>query len=419
LLEGLLPLVVLAAATHAAAAQPPDPPPMAAPALPAAPLTLRDCLALAAQHQPKLAAARASLACAEVQLAGLDALHLPAAMANPDLGVRRKQAQLGVEIARIALASAETETVYEVTRTFYSVLYARAQLQLAREAARDLTLYRQVIEKLAAKEANPDRKTWTELGGDLVAIYLREVEDRGVEAEAGEELGVAALREAMGLAPCACLTIAGEALPEPRVAVCREDFIAMALARNAYLAEAALTGEVVHLEVDAQGHISRPGSIRTFAASADIHAEPVPLGRHGTDYRPGAVPVEMPAYLSGYRTTRVQAAQHLDARAEAVVQKTRGLILLEAEGAYLAWRSAARKVELRRSAARAGERIRKKLFSDDKTEVENLLPHALLAIQVQVDYNESVFQLLLALADLQRVTNGGFDAGLAGGCGNR
>ena len=45
----------------------------------------------------------------------------------------------------------------------------------------------------------------------------------------------------------------------------------------------------------------------------------------------GAVGVEMPATLNGSRCDRVDQAQAYNARAEAVVDKTRGLILLDAE----------------------------------------------------------------------------------------
>jgi hypothetical protein len=93
--------------------------------------TLAECLQMAHDRQHRLAAYRASLAAAEDNKAALEALHLPASLAR-ELSVRRKQAGLGVAIAAAGLEQAEHDTTYAVTRTFYTVVYAREQERLAR-----------------------------------------------------------------------------------------------------------------------------------------------------------------------------------------------------------------------------------------------------------------------------------------------
>ena len=64
-----------------------------APAL-SGPLTLPDCLRIAWDQQPALAAHRASLAAAQAQASGLQELRAPPFIAR-DLPIRRRQACLG------------------------------------------------------------------------------------------------------------------------------------------------------------------------------------------------------------------------------------------------------------------------------------------------------------------------------------
>src|SRR2546427_825873 len=95
-------------------------PPITAPAQ-GNPLTLQDCLRIAAESQPALAAYRASLAAANVQYRGLQSLRVPSFIAH-DLPIRRQQACLGVRFNTAGLSQAEWDNIYAVTRTYYGVL---------------------------------------------------------------------------------------------------------------------------------------------------------------------------------------------------------------------------------------------------------------------------------------------------------
>ena len=46
--------------------------------------------------------------------------------------------------------------------------------------------------------------------------------------------------------------------------------------------------------------------------------------------------------------------------------------------------------------------------------IEDILTNEALAAQAAATYNEALYQLVVALADLQRVTAGGFDSGFGG-----
>ena len=71
-------------------------------------LQLQDCLNMALERQPRLAAQRASLAMAEQGKRTLDGMRLAAAL-DHQIPIRRKQAGLGVTAAAAGLDQAERE----------------------------------------------------------------------------------------------------------------------------------------------------------------------------------------------------------------------------------------------------------------------------------------------------------------------
>lgn len=375
------------------------------------PLALSDCLRIAIEQQPALAAQRASLASAQDGYRGLQDLCVPVILAR-DLPIRRKQACLGITIASAGLYQAEWETVYAVTRTYYGVVYARQQLRVADDLVNSFRFYQERVSDLVNKGEAP--KQWTTNTVDKITIYLQLADVRRAEALRGIDRANAALREAMGVGPETPVAVADQALPVPNVTAKREEIVALALARRGELVQAATAAEVADLEIEAQGKTFRP-TAPTFASGADIHSRPVPQGITNREYRPGATGLEMPPNLAGTRSSRIDHARDLSARAAAVVDKTRNLIALEAEDMFYKWEEARRKVPLSQLAEQAGNRLSKNTLADfranQREPIENILTNEALAAQAAAAYNEAVYQLVVALADLQRVTAGGFDSG--------
>src|SRR5262249_44126310 len=151
-----------------------------------------------------------------------------------------------------------------------------------------------------------------------------------LQAAQGVKRALAALHEAAGIDAEAHLDVRAAGLPEIDVTPRREEVVAWALSGRPELARAALFAEVGCLEVHAQG-TSLAKRMETFAAAADIHAVQVPQEMHNGEYRPGAVPPEMPTLLAGSRAERVNRARAFHERALTVVDATRNLITLEAE----------------------------------------------------------------------------------------
>lgn len=380
----------------------------------AAPLTLAECLRIALEQQPALAAQRASLAAAEEGYRGALQVKVPVFLAR-DLPLRRKQACLGVTIAAAGLNQAEWQTLYAVTRTYFGIVYARLQLRVLDDLVNSLRFYEERVRDLVAKGESP--KDWTTSTVDKITIYLQLAEGRRAEALRGIDRATAALREAIGLPPETPVRIAEETLPVPKVTPNRDEIVALALARRGEMAQVVTAASVAELEVEAQGKSCWPLA-STFASAADIHAHPVPQGISNHEYRPGATGLEMPPNLGGPRASRVEHARDLSARAAAVVDKTRNLIALEAEDMYYKWEEASRRVPQSQAAEQAGSRLAKNTREDfraaQRVKIEDILTNEALAAQAAAAYNEALYNLVVAVADLQRVTAGGFDAGFGG-----
>jgi outer membrane protein TolC len=381
------------------------PPPLA--------LDLAACRQLALEEQPALKAYRASQAAAATKARALDDLRLAPLIAH-DIPTRRKQSALGVHIAEARVAQAEQETLYAVTRNYLTVLYAKQQDALVDKALENLRDLRDTVKQIVDDGL---RKDVTARDLDRIKVLVLLAEGKQEEAKAGSPRALAALREAIGLEPDTPLVLADKNVPYPSPEVKRDQVLEAALSNRQELLQATLAAEVFCLEIKAQSSIHGPTG-RTFATASDLHADPVPQGSANGEYRPGAVGIEMPTNLTGERSARVEQAQELHARAEAVVEKARKLVLLDAEDAFLRWQEWSRKAAKFREAADQAEKLSRSLLEDFKTagtkvRLDDVIASGILATQIRVEANEAHFRYLLVLAALERATGGGlqFDYG--------
>jgi outer membrane protein TolC len=374
-------------------------------------LNLADCLQLALQRQPRIAAQRASLAAAEEGSQALENLMVPTVLV-PDLSIRRKQACAGISAAAAGVDQAERETVYAVTRTYFTLQYAREQERLARGIVDRLAATRDAAKR--SLDAGARDVSATDV--NRATVYLRLAGTRQTQASQGAKRALAALKEAIGLGPEETLQVPPAGLPDVTARPSHDEVLAQALARRAELVRAGVFVEVTCLEADAQAthHHKR---VETFAAGSDIHAITVPQGTQNNDYRPGGVAPEMPTLLVGSRADRVKRAQSFNARAQAVADTTRNLIALEAEDAFLRWEEAALQIPQAREAAEAGDKLAEDVNRDFtaglRVKVEDVVNGRVLASQARSQYNEFLYRQILALADLERITGGAFNPHLA------
>jgi outer membrane protein TolC len=364
-------------------------------------------------NQPALAAARASLAAAVARAEALDHLHIPGFLAR-DLPVRKKQAQLGITIQQGLVTQTEGNTIYGVTFSYLSALYANEQLEVADNGITDLKKLQDLAKEIVKSGSRPDV---TQQQVDLIGAYILTVQGRREEAAQGLQRAVSSLREAMGVGPDVSFQLADQRLPRVDVAVDREQIIATALARRGEVIQATTATEVAGYEVCAQQSLMLSVNARTFAAGSDIHANVLPAGEYDENYKPGAITIEMPTTLSGCRNDRVEQAKIYSSRTALVADKTRNLIALEAEQAYLRWLEASQKTPKYRQSAEEADKVYRSLRDRfdpriQRIRLDDLINAGVLKTQLRLQANQGYYQQLQALAMLERVTAGGFNAGL-------
>jgi outer membrane protein TolC len=339
-----------------------------------------------------------------MRLAGLFVREIP---------IRREQACLGITAAAARLEQAERETDYAVTRTYFSILFARDQKKVANKVVTELNDALENAKRLVKGGA----KKPTQNDVEKTETFLRLAEMKQEEADTGVARATAALREAMGVGSDYAFEIVGDQLPDSSVKVNKQGIISLALSRRAELSQANVFAQNAALEVDAQA-TSRRRQFHTFGSGADIHANPIPQGSMDDDYKPGAVGPEMPTSFAGKKRDREARAEDLNGRANSIVDKTRNLIVLEAEDAYLKWQQNTNNAARAREAADKGDRLADRTREDFKAlgeavDYKEVLEAVVLASQARAQYNEAKFKVIVALAALERITGGGFQAGLA------
>jgi outer membrane protein TolC len=410
LLPALAAPACLYLAQWSAAEEPPAPEKIAAPRGPevapqqAQVLDLAACRRLALERQPAIAAAGASLANAQARACALDRLPAIPVVAS-DLPIRRQQAALGVAGAEAHLEQARWDALYDVTRSYLTVLYARQQIKVADDSLRDLAKVRD-----QAKDAGKERMA------RQAVVYITAIEGRRETAVSGAARALAALREAIGLASDAAIDVADADLPDLSPKVTRDDVIALALSRRGELVQATTAAEVTGFEVKAQDAKHFGPTQRTFAAGTDIHATTIPPGGRGSEYAPAAIGPEMPTLLVGKRADRVEQARALSARADSVVEKTRGLVTLEADDAYNRWLETSRRLPKASAAAKDARELAEELSQNVKDLMQDIrfsevTTAKTVAAQLRLEANEVHYLHLLNLATLERVTAGGVAPG--------
>lgn len=379
---------------------------------PAPRLSLQDLVNLGFEKQPALAAARASLAAAESGQSGVTNLPPFAGLFSRDLPVRRKQACLGITIAAAGLTQAEWETRYAVVRNYYSIIYARQQLDLVLGIRRDVG---EAIDQANAllKKGVLDLKITT-IDRDILMLNSEIVKTKEIEARVGVAKAFAALREALGVGLEFPLEVAESKLPESfRVfsPTEKQDLIAQALSARGEMIQVQTANQVTELEISAQSRLWFKPTTKTFASAADLHAHPIPQGVANGEYRPGAIGPEMPNYFVGPRADRIRRAQDLNNRASAVVDKTHNLITLEVDATFLKIEEAVVKSQALASARKLAKDVAKRVrtrFNDGQATAGDLLQAQTLQNLIEAQYNETAYTYMLGLTALERVTAGRF-----------
>ncbi len=415
ILAGLAAPALLSLCPIAPAAEPVAAPPAAivAPAVTTQVYDLATARATAVANQPSVAAARASLTGAQLKAEAVDRIKLGALIAR-DVPIRKKQAALNISIQSASVQTAECDARNAATFSYLAVLFAREQQKTVADSKVHLADLKDLVKSAAEKGR---RDVYKDEQTSLVESFETLLEGRNAEAVEGEQRALAALREALGLGPDCPIEVVGDKLPDLQTKADRDVIVQLALSRRGEIIQAVNAEQVFCLEVDAQGRILFSPA-RTFAAGGDIHATPLGVGSFDPDYRPGPLAPEMSVTLTGSRKSRQEQAGAYHERAEALTEKTRNLIGLEAADAYLRWKqfdeSAPKLAKAAQGLEDYSNDLSKNKFNPDKAGypgIDDLVNAGLRTTLIRADANLANFRRLTALANLERVTGGGFDAG--------
>jgi outer membrane protein TolC len=376
-------------------------------------LNLGECIGIAVERQPALRAVRASQEATGSGQSALNNMGRIGQLLSPDLPIRKQQAERGVIAAAADVQKLHNELVHDVTRLYFTVVYARQQLQLANDIAAQMKEFVKLAEALL-NSATPGDMNQLKL--DVMKQGLAEILTLQAQADAGAKQAERALREAMGVQNDRSFRfqLKDRELPlmAQNVTLTEDQVVEMALARRPELALAAAAADAFRLEVYAQGAQRFRRTVPTLGAASDIHSRMLPTGSRdpGKDYRPEPIAPEMPPQVVGSKDDRVGRVLAYSHRADAVFEKTRNLMILEAEKSFIDFEMASKQLTARQEAfkaAKSGMGIIREQFSDTKMPKDLLLMAYSQSAKSMAAYVESAFFYLQTLAALERVTAGG------------
>jgi outer membrane protein TolC len=383
-------------------------------------LSLGECIAIAVERSPNLKAVQASTAASQAGYRALMKFGTVGTLLSPDLDIRKQQAQRGLAGSSGEYQKVHNELVQDVTRMYYTAVYAKQQLAIADDVIEQLVDLEGLIKNIL-KEA----KTPEDLGGLTpgklltVQIGIREAQALRAKAIVGRKRALAALRQIMAVEKETFpFRLKDQQLPlmQQSAEVTREKVVEQALARRPELALAAAGVDVFRLEVYAQGKIPFKRVVPTFASGADLHSRAIPQPERGKEYRPGGIIPEMPTQLVGSKYDRVCRAMAFSQKADAVYESAHSLIVLEAENGFFELELAAEDLRFAKEKHDLALDLQKytQQNAPNIKQKDQIFQVEVLVAKAQADYVEAVFQHLLALSALERITAGGISPAFPG-----
>ena len=371
-------------------------------------MSLGECIAVAFERQPSLRAVQASQQATRDGLQAIQNIGRVGSIVRPDLPIRKQQACRGVTAAAADVQKIHNEVVYDVTHLYFTVVYAQQQEAVARDVVDQLETVIRIAKEILASPM-PGRMNALKLS--TMNIGMAEARRMQLLARQGARQAEAALREAMGVTDAAATVRPRDTelpLMTQKLPLTRETVIQEALSRRPELALAAAGVDAFRLEVYAQSKLSLRRTVPTFASGSDIHAHAIPQTIRDKDYRPGGVEPEMPPTLIGTKADRVSRAMWYSQRADAVYDKVRNLVALDAETAFLRFEETAEWVVINKGKFDEGNKLAELTRQNQENipDKDQLVQNEVVAAKAKSDYIEAVYQHLLSLAALERVTAG-------------
>ena len=376
-------------------------------------LSLGDCIAIALERNPGLRAVRSSQQATGTGLTALNNIGRIGSLLRPDLQIRKEQASRGVIAAAAAVQQKHNEIIHDVTRMYYTAVYAHQQSLIAD----DVLALIELTVKIAQDQLNSDTPRGMTRPKLIMMqlVGLDEVELLRDKAKNGEARAYAGLRMLMAMQDESFVfRVKDKELPLMKQvdALTQARVVEMALCNRPELALMAAGTDAFRLEVYAQAKVRFSRSVATLASGSDIHSAIIPSANRspGQEYRPEPTAPEMPPQVHGRPADRVARVKAYSQRADGAYESLRNLIELEATETYLFFKLSQEAMIVGKRKFTRGRDLMtstQDAVNNPNAPREDIVRGYATAAKAQSDYVESVFQYLLALTALERVTAGG------------
>ncbi|HSQ54436.1 MAG TPA: hypothetical protein VLM40_01725, partial [Gemmata sp.] len=151
-------------------------------------MSLGDCIAIAVERHPSIRAALASLAATQAGSQSLNNFGTVGTFISPDLNIRRQQAVRGLAASSAEYQRAYNEVVQDVTRMYYTAVYAAQQETVAKSIIPPLREYIRAARALLDTEPDPNKLEGLTPGKvDAMRIGLREALYQQLRARIGRQ----------------------------------------------------------------------------------------------------------------------------------------------------------------------------------------------------------------------------------------
>src|ERR1700722_12347728 len=162
-------------------------------------LSLGECIAVALERQPSLKAVKASIASTEQGYRALMHFGTVGTLFSPDLEIRKQQAQRGFAATAGEYQKAHNEVIQDVTRLYYTAVYAKQQGSLADDMVGTLTQYAKIIEDILNNKKLPASEIGGLNMGKLRVVQIGVITAKQLQSKAaiGRNKALAALRQVM------------------------------------------------------------------------------------------------------------------------------------------------------------------------------------------------------------------------------
>ena len=318
---------------------------------------------------------------------------------------RHEQARLGARAAALDEQKARQETIFNVTRSYWGVVLAQAMIEVADESGAEAFAVEEVANHLV-KVGNAHVNTPDVM---RARTLRRLIENERIGASRLQQTAGAALRQAMGLPLDTPFELGDQSLDVAPQPIAVQQVLAEAYMRRPEVAKTHIGEQIALLERKLAQAEYAP-DIAAFASYVNLAGDQGILDPGNPNLYSGGISVDVPIFQGGRRVAKRRQAQEQVAEARHTTDLVMQLIALEVQQAVLEYEEATAKLANGASAVKEAQTALEAYWSQYKGDLvrqdqmpglfKDILETRLLLTRAQIEYNQALFGVHLALAKI-------------------